>query len=138
MKELQLLVVSGAQGLNIKYALAVFGVEPTVVENAQQAFDILKKTTPDLLIVDAHLEDLRGTIVCDRVKRVRRLSDIPVILFVDSQDRHMIADAHMSHADEVLELPFSARDLRHSVKTFLGQKLPTVGAGDVEQASGLN
>ena len=135
--DIDILVISQAQGLNIKYALTVFELEPVTVENAELAFAYLQKNTPDLLIIDAHLEDMRGTILCDRVKRVKRLKDTRVILFVNSQDRHMVADAHMSQADEVLALPFSARDLRASVKTFLDKRLP-ISVPEGEQVTDVN
>lgn len=138
MDKVHTLVISQAQGLNIKYALTIFELEPVTVDNAETAFAYLQKNTPDLLIIDAHLEDMRGTILCDRVKRVKRLKDTHVILFVNSQDRHMVADAYMSQADEVLELPFSARDLRVSVKTFLDKRLPKVSAHDGEQVTDVN
>ena len=134
----QILVVSEAQGRNIRYALATFGLEPTLVPNAELALSLLKTVTPDLLVIDAHLKDMRGTVLCDRVKRVKRLSEVPTILFVNEADDHMLADARMSRADDVLMLPFSARDLRSSVKHFLGQSLPASAAHESEQPSDLN
>lgn len=114
-----MLIASAAEGRRIRYALGSANAQFTLTEDAESTLAFLRENRPDLMLIDAHLPDLRGTILCDRVKRVSRLKTVPLFLLVSEFDAHMLADARMSRADGILTLPFSGRQLRDAVSRYL-------------------
>ncbi len=54
------------------------------VSNAQQALDVLRYETPDVILADAEGGEISGQDLCAIVKKNDRLQHIPVILLTDS------------------------------------------------------
>jgi CheY-like chemotaxis protein len=62
------------------------GYKVAVVSNSDQALDVLKTETPDVLLAEAELGNggLTGRDLCRMIKRTHRLQHIPVILLTSS------------------------------------------------------
>ena len=117
----------------IELSLESAGYHLQMVTSGEEALAYLREHTPAIMIIDAHLMDLRGTILCDRVKRVTRLKHIPIILLVNAHDLRMIEDARISRADELITKPFMGRRLRSTVTFLLQRGVPKDGESEGEQ-----
>lgn len=48
-------------------------------DSARQAWEMLRKEPFDLLIIDVHLPDLNGLELVSRIRREKRLADLPIL-----------------------------------------------------------
>jgi len=97
-------------------------IRMAVAQNASQAFEILERISPDLILLDVMLPDINGFEICRRLKESPVHRDIPVIFLtakVDPQD--LIQGFEAGAIDYVLK-PFNPLELRARVQTQLELK----------------
>jgi len=87
--------------------------------NGQEALDVLKKNTPDIIFLDLNLPLIAGDEVCLRIKSDEQTKNIPVILFTASVE-HIAEKAKECRADDYLIKPFEPETLFEKVKKFTG------------------
>jgi two-component system KDP operon response regulator KdpE len=85
-------------------------------ENGKDGLSLLKSDSPDLVILDLGLPDIDGISV---TKRLRQLSDLPVlVLSARSQEQNKIM-ALDAGADDYLTKPFSTGELHARLQALL-------------------
>ena len=57
------------------------------------ALGLLRKSQPDLILMDVQMPDMNGIEVIRRIKAVSRLADIPVIMITSQSDRAVVAES---------------------------------------------
>ena len=103
--------------------LSVDGYEVVTVADGREALDYLKDNTPDLAILDVQMPHLTGLEVCDRMKRIPRLKDVPVIILTAHRDDYVLTQARMAHANRIVYKPLEGKDLRATVREVLADPL---------------
>ncbi len=100
--------------LDIKNHLERFGyVVPKTFTRAEDALAYIASESPDLVLMDIHLEgELDGITAAERI---RRDFDIPVILLTAYADEATIERARSSRPFAYLIKPFNSRELRTSI-----------------------
>jgi two-component system, OmpR family, alkaline phosphatase synthesis response regulator PhoP len=87
----------------------------------QDALDVLSRERPDLIVLDLMLPDIDGIEVC---RRVRRGSDIPILMLTArDEDVDKIIGLEVG-ADDYLTKPFNPRELVARVKSILRRAVP--------------
>jgi two-component system, OmpR family, alkaline phosphatase synthesis response regulator PhoP len=87
----------------------------------QDALDALGRERPDLIVLDLMLPDIDGIEVC---RRVRRGSDIPILMLTArDEDVDKIIGLEVG-ADDYLTKPFNPRELVARVKSILRRAVP--------------
>jgi len=87
----------------------------------QDALDTLSRERPDLIVLDLMLPDIDGIEVC---RRVRRGSDIPILMLTArDEDVDKIIGLEVG-ADDYLTKPFNPRELVARVKSILRRAVP--------------
>jgi len=87
----------------------------------QAALDTLSRERPDLIVLDLMLPDIDGIEVC---RRVRRGSDIPILMLTArDEDVDKIIGLEVG-ADDYLTKPFNPRELVARVKSILRRAVP--------------
>ncbi len=87
----------------------------------QDALDALSRERPDLIVLDLMLPDIDGIEVC---RRVRRGSDIPILMLTArDEDVDKIIGLEVG-ADDYLTKPFNPRELVARVKSILRRAVP--------------
>ena len=81
-----------------------------LVTSGIQALEIVKETTPDLLLLDYHLPNMTGLELYDQIHMMPHLSHIPAILITagvlqhDIQDRHMVGMSKPVDINKLLDI----------------------------------
>ena len=102
-----------------KMRLKNSGYEVISALSGEEAFTLLQKDIPDLILLDLLLPGMRGEEVCKKLKCDDRLKTIPVILFTASAS-DIAKVAKEVGADDYIMKPFEPEDLLSKVKKFIG------------------
>jgi two-component system KDP operon response regulator KdpE len=103
-------------------------------ENGKSGLSLVKSDSPDLVILDLGLPDIDGISV---TKRLRQLSDLPVlILSARSQEQNKIM-ALDAGADDYLTKPFSTGELHARLQALLRRVMRTTNNMETFQTGEL-
>ncbi len=91
------------------------GYQVLFVTTAQQALDILKYDTPDVILAEAEGSGISGQDLCAIVKSSERLQHIPVILMTTSAKPADYATSHMLGAVVCMTRPCKPAQVRQAV-----------------------
>lgn len=109
-----------------------FAVE--CVDDGQKALDAIEKSPFDLVVLDLMLPSVDGLEVC---RRVRRTSDLPIVMLTargDDIDRILGLELG---ADDYLPKPFNPRELVARVKAILRRTRTSEGKGGESSRTAL-
>lgn len=107
------------QRMVLEMLLSLDGHAVHSVEDGKEALEYLQHNTPDLAILDVNMPNVSGIDVCDRMKRVPRLKDVPVIILTVLRDDRTNAMARMAGADTIIMKPLEGKDFRAIVSDLL-------------------
>jgi len=103
-------------------------------ENGKLGLSLVKSDNPDLVILDLGLPDIDGISV---TKRLRQLSDLPVlVLSARSQEQNKIM-ALDAGADDYLTKPFSTGELHARLQALLRRVMRTASSMEIFQTGEL-
>jgi two-component system, OmpR family, alkaline phosphatase synthesis response regulator PhoP len=115
----------------VRYNLANEGFEVTGVGDGSAGLSVLRKSMPDLLILDLMLPKLPGLEVCKEIRRDSGLNRLPILMLTArGEEADRVVGLEMG-ADDYVTKPFSPRELVARVKALLRRTEPV---GDVERA----
>lgn len=86
---------------------------------AEEGLQVLKRETPDLILLDLLLPGMQGDEFCKKVKADDKLKGIPVILFTASSV-HIPEKAQEMGADDYIMKPFEPEELLAKIQKFIG------------------
>ncbi|MCP4523469.1 MAG: response regulator transcription factor, partial [Candidatus Gracilibacteria bacterium] len=81
-----------------------------------QAIDMIKRQSPDIIILDINLPGKNGIDIC---KELRLFSEIPVIMLTARSGELDRIEGLETGADDYIAKPFSPRELLARIKTIL-------------------
>jgi two-component system alkaline phosphatase synthesis response regulator PhoP len=87
-----------------------------------EAIEIVKKTPPDLILLDVMMPKMSGFEVCRRLKNDPKTSDIPIIMVTALSELGDIERAINCGTDDFLSKPVNKWELVTRVKTMLKLK----------------
>ncbi len=92
-----------------------------------QALSIVRRETPDLVLLDLMLPDMDGLRVCQRIRSHPASRKLPVLMLTAlGQEEHRIT-GFQTGADDYVVKPFSPRELLLRIQSLLSR---TYGEGD--------
>jgi putative two-component system response regulator len=89
------------------------------MSSAVKMFELLKKITPDLILLDIEMAELNGVDAFQRLKTDNIYGKIPVIFLTGRNDTAIEARCFEIGAVDFITKPFSAPVLLHRIKTYL-------------------
>ena len=99
------------------------GYELVFVSSGRDALAYLKESTPALALLTLELPDITGAEICEKMKRVTRLSAVPVVLVASAEGRGIDAATRelvrFVGADLLLQKPLGDKNLRDRVSRLL-------------------
>lgn len=108
----------------VRYNLAKEGFQVVSAVDGAAGLAALKKSTPDLLLLDLMLPKMSGLDVCREIRREESLNRLPILMLTargDEADR--VVGLEMG-ADDYVTKPFSPRELVARVKALLRRAEP--------------
>jgi phosphate regulon transcriptional regulator PhoB len=108
----------------VRYNLANEGFQVSSAHDGSTGLSTLKKTPPDLLLLDLMLPKLSGLEICREIRRDDSLNRLPILMLTargDEADR--VVGLEMG-ADDYVTKPFSPRELLARVKALLRRAEP--------------
>lgn len=80
-------------------------------EDGQAALDILAEYTPDIILSDINMPRLDGAGLCEAVRRLEHLSDVPFVAMSTESDRRVMREMVQHGASAYLIKPFNPEQL---------------------------
>ncbi len=108
----------------VRYNLANEGYQVASASDGATGLNMLKKSPPDLLLLDLMLPKLSGLDICREIRRDESLNRLPILMLTargDEADR--VVGLEMG-ADDYVTKPFSPRELVARVKALLRRTAP--------------
>jgi DNA-binding response OmpR family regulator len=95
------------------------GLEVQATKDSETALRAIGDRVPDLVCVDLHLPRESGYEVCETIRNVLKLKDLPILLMGDSNSPEARAFAEEAGADRYLTKPFSLSQLDAMIDPLL-------------------
>jgi two-component system, OmpR family, alkaline phosphatase synthesis response regulator PhoP len=115
----------------VRYNLANEGFEVTALADGSAGLASLRKSAPDLVILDLMLPKMPGLEVCKEIRRDPALNRLPILMLTArGEEADRVIGLEMG-ADDYVTKPFSPRELAARVKALLRRSEPV---GEVERA----
>jgi phosphate regulon transcriptional regulator PhoB len=114
----------------VRYNLANEGFEVGSASDGSAGLAQLRKSPPDLLLLDLMLPKMPGLEICKEIRRDPTLSRLPILMLTArGEEADRVVGLEMG-ADDYVTKPFSPRELVARVKALLRRAEPT---DDVER-----
>ena len=108
--------------VNLKLATDVLEMEGYAVEkavDAEQAQELLKRSTPDLILMDIALPGMDGLTLTRKLKADERLKDVPVVAMTAFAMKGDEQKALEAGCDGYITKPIDTRKLPQQVAAYL-------------------
>ncbi len=121
----------------VRYNLQREGFQVTVVGDGLTGLAQVRKSPPDLLVLDLMLPGLPGLEVCKELRRDRTLNRLPIlILTARTEETDRVLGLELG-ADDYVTKPFSPRELVARVKALLRRTEPDDHSARVVETAGM-
>jgi two-component system cell cycle response regulator len=121
----QVLIVDD-EPLNVKLLASILsadGYENISAFNGEQALEKVNEACPDIILLDIMMPGIDGFEVTRRLKGSFETKDIPIILITASDNADYKALGYEAGADEFLNKPIKAPELKSRVKSLIHTKV---------------
>ena len=108
----------------VRYNLEKEGYQITACSDGATGLAQLRKSAPDLLILDLMLPKLSGLEICKEIRRDERLGRLPILILTARGDEADRVVGLELGADDYVTKPFSPRELVARVKALLRRVQP--------------
>ena len=102
--------------------LSMMSYNIILARSAEQAFQQLFASTPDLILLDVMMPDIDGLATCRQIKSNADWADIPVIFLSADDDKNVIVQALETGGVDYVTKPFNMAELVSRVRTQLALK----------------
>ena len=110
----------------VKYNLEKENFKVLVSNNGEEGLQEIKKTEPDLILLDWMLPDLSGIDICKALRKDTKFKNVPIIMLTArSQEEDKVLGLNVG-ADDYLPKPFSNLELVARVNALLRRSKPSV------------
>lgn len=90
-----------------------------LAENGEQAWDMIEKINPDLVVSDIIMPKMDGFELCEKIKSTYETSHLPVILLTSLAGKAEQIQGLGLRADDYLTKPFDVSILQRRIKTVI-------------------
>src|SRR5271168_3971126 len=121
----------------VRYNLANEGFQVNAAFDGSSGLNSLKKSPPDILILDLMLPKISGLDICKEIRRDTSLNRLPILMLTArGEEADRVVGLEMG-ADDYVTKPFSPRELGARVKALLRRTEPAGETARVIEARGL-
>jgi len=105
----------------VSHLLEQGGIVPHVATNGQTALELLRRVSPDLLILDLKLPDFDGMEILRQAREMDE--DLPVVILTAMGGVRNAVEAIKAHAYEFMSKPYDHQELLRVVRAGLAERL---------------
>lgn len=119
--KISILVVEDDQFITnaYKYKFEEAGFNVKIAFNGEEAIQILKKFTPDIIILDIVMPIKNGFETLEEIKKDKKLTKIPIIVATNlGQEEHLIKARELGVTDYIVKSELSLNDLVEKIKSM--------------------
>ena len=117
-------------GVNLEHA----GFAALRAASAEEAAQLLRRTLPDVALLDWMLPGQSGLALARRLRADARTHELPIIFLTARSEENDRVAALEAGADDYLTKPFSPRELIARIRAVLRRRAPQLGEAPVEIA----
>lgn len=103
----------------LSFLLEAEGYHVVVLDDGQKAIDQFASINPDLVLLDLMLPGASGTEVC---RRIRAVSDVPVIMLTAKDAELDVVVGLELGADDYITKPYSSRELTARIRAVMRRR----------------
>ncbi len=105
--------------------LKTHGYEPLTANNGAEGIKVIRRSSPDVVILDLMMPGMDGLQVCTEV---RKFSSVPILIFSALDNPGLVASALDAGADDYLVKPVSSSTLLARMNKLLRRPKLTVSS----------
>ncbi len=106
----------------VRLILGRKGYEVTGANGGREGLDLIKTTSPNLILLDLMMPDMDGWEVYQQLKANEQTRTIPVIIITaKAQNIDKVLGIHIAKVDDYIAKPFTPGQLIESVEQILGK-----------------
>jgi sigma-B regulation protein RsbU (phosphoserine phosphatase) len=94
-----------------------------IAKSGLEALDLIDKFTPDLILLDVNMPQLDGFNVCQKIKSMETVKDVPIIFITARGDTESIIRGFEVGGADYIVKPFDPMELTARVRTHLELRL---------------
>lgn len=107
----------------VRLILVRKGFEVIGASGGREGLDIVRRTLPNLVLLDLMMPDMDGWDVYQQMKAEDATRNIPVIVVTaKAQSIDKVLGLHIAKVDDYISKPFSPQELVDSVEKVLGKR----------------
>lgn len=107
----------------VRLILARRGFEVIGANGGREGLDAIRRTLPDLVLLDLMMPDMDGWDVYQQMKAEEPTRDTPVIVVTaKAQSIDKVLGLHIAKVDDYISKPFSPQELVESVEKVLARR----------------
>lgn len=103
----------------LEMLLGAYTYRVVATRDGHEALTYLQSATPDLMIFDVEMPYMDGLELCRRVRRLRRLGDVPVVIMTASERSDLEERARTVGANRIIRKPIRGQNLRGVLRELL-------------------
>ncbi|MCU0499309.1 MAG: response regulator [Anaerolineae bacterium] len=105
----------------IKFTLMFAGHQLTLAANGEEAYELSKTFTPDLIMMDVRMPKMTGYEACREMKKLEHLKNVPVVfLSAKGQDDEIQQGIEVGASGYILK-PFAPDELLRRITEILAK-----------------
>ena len=126
--------------LQIIYGLLRNDYKLHLAKSGKIALNVLKRITPDLILLDIEMPEMNGFNVMDEISRIDRIKNIPVILVTAHSSKEYVLTAGRHGVKDYIVKPFDPELLQTKIINNLKESKPSKSEKKIytSQASAFN
>jgi len=102
------------------------GYEVLSASNGKEAWELVKLSQPDLILLDHSMPEMDGEKVCENIKSDEKLKNIPVVVLLGTNEIRSQKRFEEKGADGFLIKPFTPKELLTQVEIFTSREIPVL------------
>ena len=106
----------------VRFNLDQAGYRVETASSGREALQVLRRSPPDLVVLDLMLPDISGTELCRKIRLDAELADLPVIMLTAKAAEVDRVVGFELGADDYVTKPFSPRELALRVAAVLRRR----------------
>ncbi|MDZ4202511.1 MAG: phosphate regulon transcriptional regulator PhoB [Gallionella sp.] len=100
------------------------GFEVMRADNAEEAWQQIRASQPDLILLDWMLPNTSGVVLAKQLRADARTRDVPIIMLTARGEERDKIQGLESGADDYITKPFSPRELMARIRAVLRRHIP--------------